>query len=287
MNFTKVEGAGNDFVLIESSGFDYDWPKMAITMCDRHYGIGGDGLLLLSSSPVADFQMRMFNPDGSEAEACGNGLRALVRYVLDKGLVNGTPDHIFVETKAGIREVRLHETGNKVSRIQVGMGMPRFAPKDIPVAIEGSVDITSVIDYPITIDGMKLELSFVSMGNPHAVCFLKRPVSDFPLSQIGPKIEGHSLFPKRINFEVANVISRRQVEARVWERGAGETLACGTGACAVAVVAQVKGYVDKRVDITLAGGILDVEWDGKGEVFLSGPASVVFSGEWTKEVKKA
>jgi diaminopimelate epimerase len=288
MNFTKVQGAGNDFILIEASGTSQNWAQMAVAMCDRHYGIGGDGLLLLLPSGTADFQMRMFNPDGSEAEACGNGLRCFAKYVVDKGFVNTRTDHILVETKAGIREVRLHKTRGRVSTIQVSMGTPQFGANDIPVVIGqggSGLDITPILDYPLTIDGWELLLSFVSLGNPHAVYFYQHPVSDFPLSQVGPKVEEHKLFPNRVNFEVANVVNRQQIEARVWERGAEETLACGSGACAIAVIAQLQDYIENKVDINLQGGILGVEWDGLGEVFLTGPAEIVFSGEWLSEVK--
>ncbi len=288
MNFTKVQGAGNDFVLVEASSIDQNWAQMAIAMCDRHYGIGGDGLLLLLPSDIADFQMRVFNADGSEAEACGNGLRCFAKYVIDKGLVSMRANHISVETKAGISKVRLHKMGTEVSTIQVSMGEPKFAARDIPVTIgqgDNLVDITPILDYPVTVNGRELPLSFVSMGNPHAVYFCQHSVSDFPLSRIGPQVEQHRMFPNRVNFEVANVVNRQRIEARVWERGVGETLACGTGACAIAVIARLNGYTDNKVDIKLPGGILNVEWAGEGEVFLSGPAEVVFNGEWPTEVK--
>ncbi len=208
MNFTKMHGAGNDFILLETSDVNRNWSQMALAMCNRHFGIGADGLLLLLPSDVADF------------------------------------------------------------RIQVGMGKPGFGVKDIPVVIEpddrGLVDIKPMLTYSITIQGRKLLLNFVSMGNPHAVYFGQHPVSEFPLSQLGPQIELHKLFPDRVNFEVARVISRRQIEARVWERGVGETLACGSGACAVAVAARLHGYIDSKVDIKLPGGILGVEWDRVG-----------------------
>lgn len=288
MNFTKVQGAGNDFILVEATTLDQNWSNMAVAMCDRHYGIGGDGLLLLLPSDVADFRMRVFNPDGSEAEACGNGLRCFAKYVMGMGLVTAKADHISVETKAGISGVRLHKTGNRMSTIQVGMGAPKFSAGDIPVTIESAasaVDIKPILDYPLTIDGDELPMSFVSMGNPHAVYFCQYPVANFPLFQTGPKVEQHRMFPNRINFEVARVIDRQQVEARVWERGVGETLACGSGACAIAVIAQLHGYTDSEVNIRLPGGILNVERDGAGEVFLSGPAEIVFKGEWPIKVK--
>jgi diaminopimelate epimerase len=277
MNFTKLQGAGNDFLLVEERK-RLNLPKLAQVMCDRHFGIGADGLLLLSSDK-AKLRMRVFNPDGSEAEVCGNGLRCLVKYALDKGLVDKKAAEISIETKAGVRKARLHNKG-KTTIIQLGMGKPEFGAKDIPVALEAKPG--PILDYPLTIEGRKLALGFVSMGNPHAVCFIKQPVADFPLSRIGPEVENHPIFPRRTNFEIARVLSRKQIEARVWERGAGETLACGSGACAIAVLAKVHGYIDSRVDIRLPGGTLGVEWDG-GEVFFSGPAEIVFSGEWLDE----
>ena len=166
------------------------------------------------------------------------------------------------------------------------MGVPKFGAKDIPVAIEQGredlVDIKPILDYPVTVEGKELLLNFVSMGNPHAVYFWQRPVSEFPMLEIGSKVKQLAIFPDRVNFEVANIISRRQIEVRVWERGAGETLACGSGACAVAVIAQLYGYIDDKIDIKLPGGILEVEWDGLGEVFLGGSADIVFTGEWVE-----
>lgn len=293
MNFTKLQGAGNDFILVETNDIKCDWSQMAIAMCDRHFGIGADGLLLLLPSDIADFQMRMFNPDGSEAEACGNGLRCLAKYIVDKGFQIRKPEtvsplqsQILIETIAGIRMVRLNKIGGAI-KIQVGMGTPKFGATDIPVVIEpgkkGLVDIKPMLSYSVVIDGKELRLNFVSMGNPHAVYFWQQPVANFPLSQIGTKVEHLAIFPNRVNFEVANVMSRQQIEARVWERGAGETLACGTGACAVAVAAQLYGYIGNEVDIKLPGGILQAEWDRIGEVFLIGQAEIVFTGEWAME----
>jgi diaminopimelate epimerase len=286
MNFTKVQGAGNDFVLVEASEVNPDWSQMATAMCDRHFGIGADGLLILLASKLADFQMRMFNPDGSEAEACGNGLRCLVKYVIEMGLTKSGTQQIAVETIAGIRKAKVYRAEGKPSKIQVSMGEPKFGARDIPVVIgskeENLVDITSMLNHHVSIEGRELFLNFVSMGNPHAIYFWQHPVSDFPLSQLGPKIEHHKMFPNRVNVEVVKVISRRQIEARVWERGVGETLACGTGACAAAVAAQLLGYIDNKVDIKLPSSTLEVEWDRGEEVLLSGPAEIVFTGEWLK-----
>lgn len=280
MNFTKMQGAGNDFILVEAGDEQQDWSQTAIAMCDRRFGIGADGLVLLLPSGRADFKMRMFNPDGSEAEACGNGLRCLAKYILNRGLVNAEAQEITIDTAAGIRKVKFH----KVVGTQVSMGEPKFVTEDIPVCIEKNdgriLDIKQPISYSINIDSWQLVLDFVSMGNPHAVYFCQQPVSEFPLALLGPKVEHHKIFPNRVNFEVARVISRQQIEVRVWERGAGETLACGSGACAVAVASRLHGYIDANVDIKLPGGILHVYWNGAEEVFLSGPSEVVFTGEW-------
>ena len=284
MNFTKVQGAGNDFILVKTSDMQRDWSPVARAICDRHFGVGGDGLLLVLPSVVADFQMRIFNPDGSEAEVCGNGLRCLAKYAVDEGLTSTRVQEISVETRSGIRRITLHYDEDKLTKIQVGMGEPGFGAKDIPVVLEPDrgnlLDIKPILDYHIIVDGEELFLSFVSMGNPHAVYFGQYPVSNFPLSQLGPKIEQHKMFPQRVNFEVARIISRQSIEARVWERGVGETLACGSGACAVAVTAQLHGYIDNKVAVKLPGGILEVEWNRGGEVFLSGPVAVVFTGDW-------
>ncbi len=282
MKFTKLQGTGNDFVLVEADEARRDWSRLALAICERHFGIGADGLLLVSPSKVADFKMRVFDPDGSEASACGNGLICLTEYVLKKGLIKAAP-RLSVETISGIRNIELR--GNT----RVGMGKPGFKANDIPVAIEAGrdlVDIKSMIAYPVTVEDTELILNLVSMGNPHAVCFWQQPVADFPLSQLGPRVEHLPIFPDRVNFEIARVVDEKQIEARVWERGVGETLACGSGACAITVAAQLYGYIGKRANIKLPGGTLAVEWDGGGEVFLSGPAEITFNGEWPDETIK-
>lgn len=289
MKFTKMQGAGNDFVLIETADSRRNWSRLAVAVCDRHFGIGADGLLLIMPSKVADFRMRIFNLDGSEAEACGNGLRCSAKYVLDRKLAGTRRREMTVETMCGTRTVKFSKRGSKVTRIQTGMGKPAFGADEIPVTIESGGEKLAkgkpILNYQIEVDGEEFPLSFVSMGNPHAVLFWQKPVSEFPLSLIGPLVEHHKAFPKRTNFEVANVIDRQQVVARVWERGAGETLACGSGACAVAVIAQLLGYVDNKVAVKLPGGMLEVEWDGVGEAFLSGSAEQVFTGEWPDKRK--
>jgi diaminopimelate epimerase len=288
MNFTKLQGAGNDFALVETADTTRNWSQLAVSICNRHFGVGADGLILLMPSDVADYKMRIFNADGSEAEACGNGLRCLVRYVLERGPVtNQGAKELLIETIAGIRKAKITEVSDRPAEIRVNLGVPRFVAKDIPVVIEegsaGLVDIKSMLSYTVTVGNRKLKLDFVSMGNPHAIHFSSRPVASFHLAQLGPRVEHHKMFPQRTNFEVARVLSRGQIEARVWERGVGETLACGSGAAAVAVAAQLNGLVDARVTIALPGGNLEVVWDGMGEVFLGGPAEIVFTGEWPGE----
>jgi diaminopimelate epimerase len=273
MRFIKLQATGNDFVLIEADRMRRDWGKLSQVMCDRRFGIGSDGLILLLKSKAADFRMRMFNPDGSEAEVCGNGLRCFARYVVSTGLAD-TRSNITIETSAGIKTAVPQDRG---ARFQVDMGQPRFRPEDLPVAV--TAKLVPILDHPVSVAGQKLGLTFVSMGNPHAVCFV-RDVGDFQLCDIGPRVENHELFPRRVNFEIAHVMSRREIQARVWERGAGETLSCGTGACAIAVASHLHDYVDSPVDIKLPGGTLSVKWDRKGSVYLAGPAELVFAGEW-------
>jgi diaminopimelate epimerase len=287
MNFTKLQGSGNDFVLVEADQAQRDWSRLALAICDRHFGVGADGLLAVFPSEVADLKMRVFDPDGFEAETCGNGLMCLAEYALKRGLVNKT-QQISVETISGVRNIEIQGTGSQ-DNFRVGMGEPKFQASDIPVAIEPGrelVDIKSMVSYPVTVEDRELHLNLVSMGNPHAVYFWQRPVADFPLSQLGPKVENLPIFPERVNFEVARVLDQKQIEARVWERGVGETLACGSGACAITVAAQLHGYTGSEVDIRLPGGVLRVTWDGAGEVFLSGPAKITFNGEWPDETIK-
>jgi diaminopimelate epimerase len=288
MRFSKLQATGNDFIVVDARTETAEWPKLAQAMCNRHFGVGADGLMLVQSSASADLKMRLFNADGSEAEVSGNGLRCFARYAIEKGLVGNVPAReepgnlrLSIETLAGVRKVEAHMSGNKVSRVEVNMGSPRFQPEQIP--INAKVDIIPVLNYPLDIDGRELPLCLVSMGNPHAVTFLSQPVADFALDAIGPKVEMYPVFPQRSNFEVARVLDRRRIEARVWERGVGETLACGSGASAIAVAARLLDYADNEVDIILAGGTLTVSWDGMGEVLLSGPVEEVFAGEWPEQ----
>jgi diaminopimelate epimerase len=294
LKFTKLQGAGNDFALVEAGKEEKDWPALAQVMCQRHFGIGADGLLVLAPSNKADFRMRVFNPDGSEAEACGNGLRCFVRYIIESGLCQQGTDELDIKTMAGIRKARLIQEGAGKTKIQVAMGRPQFAAEAIPVNLNpADADELYIIntgthclisDYSLVKEGRALKLCFVSMGNPHAIFFQDQPVAQFPIRQIGPEVENDSIFPRRTNFEVARLTGCSEIDVRVWERGAGETLACGSGACAVAVAARLLGYAPKGpVSINLPGGTLEIEWDGDGEVYLSGPAEVMFTGEWPEQ----
>ena len=286
MRFTKMQGAGNDYIFIDSrdaSMASTDWPALSRAMSDRHFGVGGDGLILFLSSQVAHLKMRMFNADGSEGDMCGNGLRCFVKHALDRGMVDAGSTPVTVETLAGVRSVDPVTEGGAIVGARVAMGEPRLAPEEVPVILpaEGGRRIGgAVLDYPVEVDGSRLKLSFVSMGNPHAVAFLEEPVGEFPLHTLGPKVEHHPMFPRRVNFEIVNLAGDGRLNARVWERGSGETMACGTGACAIGVASRLLGHTGDAVDITLPGGALHVAWDGQGEVFLEGDAVEVFSGEW-------
>ena len=285
MKFSKLQATGNDFILVDARTMEGEWSKLARAICDRHFGVGADGLILVQNSTIADLKMRIFNSDGSEAEVSGNGLRCFTRYAIEKGLSGKMSSRVeqgnrslTIDTLSGVRKVKAYMSGNKVNRVEVNMGLPQFQPEQIPVKVK--VDIIPILDYPLVINGKELTLALLSMGNPHAVSFLSRPIADFPLAELGPKVERHPMFPKRTNFEVARVLSRVKIEARVWERGVGETLACGSGACAIAVAAQLLDYVEPQVDIILKGGTLTVSWDRVGEVLLTGPVEEVFTGEW-------
>ncbi len=283
MKFTKMHGAGNDYVYVDARSEDRDWPELSRQMSDRHFGVGGDGLILIKNSDVADLKMSMYNADGSEAEMCGNGIRCFVKYAIERGIVANSGASVSVETLAGIRQIVPISENGQITRARVSMGTPILNPKDVPVNLESAGEYGSgpVLEYAFEMDGYNLPLTFVSMGNPHAVTFMDTPVAEFPLHTVGPQVERHAIFPNRANFEIVNVDSPAHLTARVWERGSGETLACGTGACGIAVASMLNGHTGNTVDITLPGGTLKVDWDGQGEVFLEGPAEEVFSGEWT------
>jgi diaminopimelate epimerase len=276
MNFLKYHGIGNDFILVD--GFKEELPEdllspQAQRLCDRHFGVGGDGLILVLPSRVADFRMRMFNPDGSESEMCGNGIRCFAKYLYDYGLTRET--QVTVETLAGLIAPKMIVTDGKVQSVCVDMGEPRLARQEIPM--QGGDAEGQVIAEKIEVDGERFEITAVSMGNPHCITFVE-DVEHFPVAKIGPLIERHPLFPRRTNVEFIQVLSNEELQMRVWERGAGETLACGTGACASAVAAALNRRTGRKVTIHLPGGDLRIEWAGDNHVYMTGPAEEVFSG---------
>lgn len=273
-----MHGAGNDYVYIDAREQQLDWRALSVAMSDRHLGVGSDGIILALPSDKADLRMRMFNADGSEGEMCGNGIRCLVSFALDNGIVPAQNSPVRVETLAGVLDVTpIRENGAMVAA-RVSMGAPILTPAEVPVDAPG-VDIAQ--NYPLQVDGREFSITCVSMGNPHAVVFMDEPVDDFPLTDIGPLVEHHPMFPNRVNFEIANFLDDgKTIKTRVWERGSGITMACGTGACAVAVAARLNDLAGDRTTIALPGGDLTVEWDGNGEVILEGPVAKVFDGEW-------
>ncbi len=278
ISFTKMHGIGNDYILIDAREVEKDWSQVAVDICDRHFGVGGDGILLIRDSDVADCRMQIYNPDGSEAEACGNGIRMFSKYVVEQGVVSAPQDRLVVQTLGAVGEIELSRNNGSVSTVRASMGPARLRPSQVPVSLEDSPNV--VKDYPVDLGDRTVPVTCVSMGNPHAVHFTDTPVDEFPLSDVGPRVENHPFFPARVNFEIVNIIDRGHVRARVWERGVGETLACGTGACAIAVTSCLHGLTDSPVNVRLPGGALGIEWDGEGDVFLSGPAEYVFTGVW-------
>jgi diaminopimelate epimerase len=269
--FKKMHGLGNDFILIDCISkkelIDIDFKKIAKGLCDRRFGIGADQLLLLYPSEVADFRMRIFNADGEEVEMCGNGIRCLAKYIWEKGL--STKSVLEIETLAGkIKPEMVAEM------VKVDMGEPIFNAEKIPINLNSDI----VLDYPINVVDRDFLVTVLSMGNPHAVIVLEEDINSFDIGKYGPIIERHSLFPKRTNVEFVNIKNRGEIFMRVWERGAGETFACGTGASAVAVACSLKGLTDRKVTVHLKGGDLLIEWAEDNHVYMTGPATNVFEG---------
>jgi diaminopimelate epimerase len=274
MNFTKMHGLGNDFIIVNGettlpSGVD----QTAIELCNRYFGIGADGLVFILPSEQADYMMRIINSDGSEAEQCGNAIRCVSKYVYDHGMIDKT--EITIETiGAGVQKVQLHVQDGKVATVRVDMGEPVLKGLDVPTTI----DRNPVIDYPLEVDGQQFRFTAVSMGNPHCVIYVEDAVN-FDLATWGPKLEKHPMFPKKINVEFVTVKSRDFTDMRVWERGAGPTLACGTGACATLVSSVMNGYTDRQATVSLKGGDLFIEWnEADNHVYMTGPAAEVFKG---------
>lgn len=274
MKFTKMQGLGNDYIYVDCTQKPIiDPSSIAKVVSDRHFGIGSDGLVLIMKSDCADFRMRMFNSDGSEAEMCGNAIRCVGKYVFDNELTKKSD--ISIETLAGIKYLNMKVENGKVALVKVDMGEPILIPNQIPVVS----DKNRFINEEIQIDDQKYNFTCVSMGNPHAITYID-DVLNFPLSTVGPKVETHKLFPRKINAEFVQVIDRKNLKMRVWERGAGETLACGTGACAVLVSSVLNGVSEREATIQLLGGNLIIEWSEKdNHVYMTGPAVKVFEGE--------
>ena len=276
MRFTKMHGAGNDYVYVNC--FDEpvprDIPATAIAISDRHTGVGGDGLVLICPSEVADARMRMFNADGSESEMCGNAIRCVAKYVSDRGIVR--KPELKIETGRGILTMQLFTgAGGKVEQVTVNMGAPILESARIPTTLPGDPPQNAKLE----VAGKTIEVTCVSMGNPHCVTFVDEVNDDWVL-RVGPQIERHPAFPRRVNAEFIQVVSPDEFIMRVWERGSGETMACGTGACASAVAGALTGRTNRTVTAHLRGGDLKLEWASTGEVFMTGPATEVFSGEW-------
>jgi diaminopimelate epimerase len=277
-----MHGIGNDYVYVDLFHETLPMPpeKLAPLVADRHKGIGGDGLILIGPSEKADARMRMFNADGSEAEMCGNGLRCVAKFVFDHGIAKKSA--LSLETGAGVLDVTLETQDDRVRRVKVNMGVPRLEPAKVPTTLAATKN-GAVVDAPFEIDGKTFAVTCVSMGNPHCVIFVEKATDELVLG-VGPKIERDPRFPARVNVEFVEIVSRGEVRQRTWERGSGETLACGTGASAVCVAGVLTGRTDATILNHLLGGDLELRWDGgDSPVWKTGPAEEVFSGEWNPQ----
>lgn len=282
MKFVKMQGLGNDYVYVDCTKEAIPTPSdIAVAVSDRHFGIGSDGLILIKPSKVADFYMEMYNADGSRSAMCGNGIRCVGKLVYDFGLTDKT--EVAIETAAGIKYLSLHILGGQVSEVRVNMGSPIFSPSLIPTRMEKNTSVNgedAVMDGSLTVDGREYKMSLVSMGNPHAITYVD-DVKAVDIEKVGPIFENHEVFPERTNTEFIKVADRDNLDMRVWERGSGETLACGTGACASAVATMVHGLCNDKVTVHLLGGDLLIEWDRKENiVYMTGPATTVFTGDY-------
>jgi len=275
MRFTKMHGAGNDYVYVNcfDEAVPRDIPSLARTLSDRHTGIGADGLILIGPSEVADARMRMWNADGSEAEMCGNGVRCVAKYVHERGIAK--KQELSIETGKGVLTLTVHVEHGKVERAQVNMGAPILQSAEIPTTLSGNPPL----DVRMDVAGRQLRVTCVSMGNPHCVTFLDELTDDWVLN-IGPQIERHQAFPNRTNVEFVQLISPREIVMRVWERGTGETQACGSGACAAVVAGVLTGRTRREIVVHLPGGELTLRWSDADDIYLTGPAVEVFNGHW-------
>lgn len=275
ISFTKMHGCGNDYIYINGADHTIENKKeLAIRLSDRHFGIGGDGIIFINPSEQADFEMEMYNADGSRAEMCGNGIRSVAKYVYDKGLTE--KKELQIESAGSIKTIWLTTKEDKVTAVQVNMGRPIFLPEQIPVLTDEKKEV--ILEELIEVEGKQFHYTAVSMGNPHAVIQVEDPMS-VEIEKLGPMIEHHRNFPKRINTEFIKVEDRQNITMRVWERGSGETLACGTGACAVAAACILNGLTENKVTVKLLGGSLLIEWDrDQDQIYMTGPAETVFEG---------
>ncbi len=298
MQFTKLQGAGNDYIYVDGRDADRDWPGLAARISDRHFGVGADGLIVVAPSDKAAVRMRMFNADGSEGEMCGNGIRCFAKFILEREIVPAPPQSLDVETGAGVLAITPFWEDAHVVGARVNMGAPILRAADVPVdpgllgpsnceeldadivAAMGLAPSDLVFDAPIAVGGETFALTAVSMGNPHVSAFIREPVDEAPLDRVGPLVERHAAFPSRVNFHIVNIVDRNHIVTRTWERGSGLTLACGTGVSAAVVAARLHGYVDDVVRVGVPGGELTITWPGAGAVYMDGDAVEVFSGEW-------
>ena len=279
--FVKLQGAGNDYIAIDGRNKNYDWNQLSIDMSKPAFGVGSDGIVVVFDSDVADTRMRIYNPDGSEAEISGNGIRLFTKFVVDQGIVSPKDGILKIETGDGVKIVYPSITENKVVSSKVEMGIPNFISSKIPISVPGIND-NDKPKFQMKILGHKLDITCLSVGNPHAVCIMDQNVDDFPLVEVGTLVEKHEYFPNRINFEIVNIISRDKIRARIFERGAGETLSSGTGSTASASASRYNGFVDDHVEVVLDGGNLDISWDKNNMAMLEGPSEEVYSGVWPR-----
>ena len=283
IEFTKLHGCGNDYIAVDGRSLDRDWSRICVEMSRPAFGVGSDGIVLALASDVADIRMRVINPDGSEAEMSGNGIRLFTKFVVDKGLIEPDGGVLTVETLGGVREVYPRIEQGKVSGARVSMGKATFVARDVPIDTTVLGGLEEVIARPVSFAGCMLDITCLAIGNPHAVAVIDSPVQDFPLVDVGTLVESHPMFPQRVNFEIVNVIDRNTIRARVFERGAGETLSSGTGSTASATAARKIGLVDDEVDVHLDGGTLHISFGDADEIHLDGPAVAVFDGVWFED----
>ena len=277
LSFSKMHGCGNDYIVVDGREFDLDWSNIALKYCERKFSVGADGLLVVKNSNKAPVKMSMYNPDGSEAQMCGNGIRCFTKYIIENEIVEYQQNGLFIENLAGVLTVYPHKNSNGlIDTVNVSMGEPLFSPDKLPVS-SALLSLPKIIDHKISVNDQEIQISCVSMGNPHAVAFIEDDVDNFPLDTLGPIVENLDLFPERINFHIVNVLDKTKIKARSWERGAGLTLACGTGACAIQAISKDRGFTDNNIDLYMPGGKLNMKWEGKGQsVFMEGPAELVF-----------